>query len=151
MNITDANASPVSTKGAETKKKSKKKMRKELEAEGEKQSKIRTLEDGLTVEDLSTGSLDAKMASNGNKVYIKYVGKLKDGKIVESNVGEKPYKFKLGAGKVIRGWDLGICGMRVGEKRRLTIPPSLCYGEKSVGEVPKNSSIIYEVELVKVK
>ncbi|XP_062193826.1 peptidyl-prolyl cis-trans isomerase FKBP53 [Phragmites australis] len=151
MDITDANASSVSKKGAEIKKKLKKRLRNQLEAEGEKQSKIRTLEDGLIVEDLSTGNLDAKMASSGSKVYIKYVGKLKDGKIVESNVNEKPYKFKLGAGKVIRGWDLGICGMRVGEKRRLTIPASLCYGDKSVGKVPNNSSIIYEIELVKVK
>nr|CAB3453051.1 unnamed protein product [Digitaria exilis] len=84
-------------------------------------------------------------------VYIKYVGMLKDGKIVESNLNEKPYKFKLGSGKVIRGWDLGICGMRVGDKRRLTVPPSMCSGGKSVLEVPKNSSVIYEIELVKVK
>uniref|UniRef100_A0A804MMH8 peptidylprolyl isomerase n=1 Tax=Zea mays TaxID=4577 RepID=A0A804MMH8_MAIZE len=71
------------------------------------------------------------------KVYIKYVGMLKDGKIIESNVSEKPYKFKL--------------GMRVGEKRKLTVPPSMLSGGKSVGEVPANSSVIYEIELVKVK
>lgn len=66
--ITDANASSVSKKGAEIKKKLKKRLRNQLEAEGEKQSKIRTLEDGLIVEDLSTGNLDAKMASSGSKV-----------------------------------------------------------------------------------
>ncbi|KAL6643332.1 hypothetical protein ACP70R_018997 [Stipagrostis hirtigluma subsp. patula] len=150
MDVTDANASPTSKQGAETKKKSKKKKKNQVEADGEKQSKTRTLDGGLIVEDLSTGNEDAKMASNGSKVYIKYVGMLKDGKIVESNVSEKPYKFKLGAGKVIRGWDFGICGMRVGDKRRLTVPPSMCSGDKSV-QVPENSSIIYEVELVKVK
>uniref|UniRef100_A0A0A9HLB0 peptidylprolyl isomerase n=1 Tax=Arundo donax TaxID=35708 RepID=A0A0A9HLB0_ARUDO len=81
------------------------------------------------------------MASNGSKVYIKYVGKLKDGKVVESNVSEKPYKFKLGAGKVIPGWDLGICGMRVGEKRRLTIPPSLWYTFDILCSVSYNISL----------
>ncbi|XP_015696517.1 peptidyl-prolyl cis-trans isomerase FKBP53-like isoform X2 [Oryza brachyantha] len=141
----------VSKQEGRTKKKSKKKGGKQLEVEDGKQSnKIRTLEDGLIVEDLLTGNLDAEMASNGSKVYIKYVGTLQDGKIVESNIGEKPCKFKLGAGKVIRGWDVGISGMRVGDKRKLTIPPSMCYGSKAVGEVPKNSTIIYEIELVKV-
>ncbi|KAK3132402.1 hypothetical protein QOZ80_6AG0520890 [Eleusine coracana subsp. coracana] len=149
--VTGANVSSPSKQGAGTKKKSKKQMKKQIEAEGEKQSKARTLDDGLIVEDLSTTNKDAKMASTGNKVYIKYVGMLKDGKVVESNVNEKPYKFKLGAGKVIRGWDIGISGMRVGDKRRLTVPPSMCYGDKSVGDVPKNSSVVYEVELVKVK
>ncbi|RCV11171.1 hypothetical protein SETIT_2G165700v2 [Setaria italica] len=127
MDIADANAPSVPKQGAEIKKKSKKKMRNQSGEKDEKQSNIRTLEDGLMVEDLSTGNVDAKVASDGCKVYIKYVGMLKDGKIIESNLNEKPYKFKLGAGKVIRGWDVGICGMRVGEKRRLTVPPSMWY------------------------
>ncbi|CAN6195442.1 unnamed protein product [Urochloa humidicola] len=151
MDIADADAPSVSNQGAEAKKKSKKKMKNQSGEKDEKQSNIRTLEDGLMVEDLSTGNVDAKVASDGCKVYIKYVGMLKDGKIVQSNLNEKPYKFKLGAGKVIRGWDVGICGMRVGEKRRLTVPPSMCSGGKSAVEVPKNSSVIYEIELVKVK
>ncbi|CAN6204080.1 unnamed protein product [Urochloa humidicola] len=151
MDIADANAPSVSKQGAEIKKKSKKKMRNQSGEKDEKQTNIRTLEDGLMVENLSTGNVDAKVASDGCKVYIKYVGMLKDGNIVQSNLNEKPYKFKLGAGKVMRGWDVGICGMRVGEKRRLTIPASMCSGGKSVVEVPKNSSVIYEIELVKVK
>ncbi|KAF0912168.1 hypothetical protein E2562_013056 [Oryza meyeriana var. granulata] len=152
IDATDANGSLVSKREGRTKKKSKKKGGNQLEVEdGKRSNKVRTLEDGLIVEDLSTGNLDAEMASNGSKVYIKYVGTLQDGKIVESNVGEKPYKFKLGAGKVIRGWDVGICGMRVGDKRKLTVPPAMCYGSKAVGEVPKNSSIIYEIELMKVR
>ncbi|TVU11190.1 hypothetical protein EJB05_44759 [Eragrostis curvula] len=151
MDITDANAPSPSKQDAGSKKKSKKKMRHQVDADLEKRSNARTLDDGLIVEDLSTGNKDAKIASTGSKVYIKYVGMLKDGKVVESNVNEKPYKFKLGAGKVIRGWDVGISGMRVGDKRRLTVPPSMCYGDKSVGDVPKNSSVVYEVELVKVK
>ncbi|CAN6181828.1 unnamed protein product [Urochloa humidicola] len=151
MGIADADPPSVSKQVAETKKKSKKRMKNQSGEKDEKQSNIRTLEDGLMVEDLSTGNVDAKVASDGCKVYIKYVGMLKDGKIVQSNLDEKPYKFKLGAGKVIRGWDVGICGMRVGEKRRLTVPPSMCSGGKSAVEVPKNSSVIYEIELVKVK
>nr|ACG24189.1 FK506-binding protein 39 kDa [Zea mays] len=151
MDMTDANAPSVSKQVDEIKKKSKKKMRNQSGENNEKQSNIRTLDDGLVVEYLSMGNNDAKVASDGCKVYIKYVGMLKDGKIVESNVSEKPYKFKLGAGKVIRGWDVGIHGMRVGEKRKLTVPPSMLSGGKSVGEVPENSSVIYEIELVKVK
>ncbi|TVU06948.1 hypothetical protein EJB05_46985 [Eragrostis curvula] len=149
--ITDANAPSPSKQDAGSKKKSKKKTRNQVDADLEKPSNARTLDDGLIVEDLSTGNKDAKIASTGSKVYIKYVGMLKDGKVVESNANEKPYKFKLGAGKVIRGWDVGISGMHVGDKRRLTVPPSMCYGDKSVGDVPKNSSVVYEVELVKVK
>jgi len=151
MDMADANAPSVTKQGSDVKKKSKKKMKKQSGGKDEKQSNIRTLDDGLLVEDLSTGNIDAKVASDGCKVYIKYVGMLKDGEIVESNLSEKPYKFKLGAGKVFRGWDVGIRGMRVGEKRRLTVPPSMCSGGKSVVEVPKNSSVIYEIELVKVK
>uniref|UniRef100_A0A0D9XC55 peptidylprolyl isomerase n=1 Tax=Leersia perrieri TaxID=77586 RepID=A0A0D9XC55_9ORYZ len=138
IDATDANGSLISKQEGKIKKKSKKKDRNQLEVEdGKHSNKIRTLDGGLIVEDLSTGNLDAETASNGSKVYIKYVGTLHDGKIVESNVDEKPYKFKL--------------GMRVGDKRKLTVPPAMGYGSKSVGDVPKNSSIIYEIELVKVK
>ncbi|XP_037433853.1 peptidyl-prolyl cis-trans isomerase FKBP43-like [Triticum dicoccoides] len=152
VDVTEINGSSVPKQEAEIKKKSKKK-KKTLEAEdGKHSNNIRTLEDGLVIEDLSAGNQDAKVASEGNKVYINYVGKLQDGKTVHSNGEEKPYKFKLGSEKVMRGWNLGITGMCVGEKRRLTIPPSLCdNGGKSVVELPKDSTIIYEVELVKVR
>uniref|UniRef100_A0A0E0LZF1 peptidylprolyl isomerase n=1 Tax=Oryza punctata TaxID=4537 RepID=A0A0E0LZF1_ORYPU len=136
MDLTNADGPLASKEEGRIKKKLKKKGGNQLEVkDGKHSNKIRTLEDGLIVEDLSTGNLDAEMASNGSKVYIKYVGTLQDGKIVESNVAEKPCKFKL--------------GMRVGDKRKLTVPPAMCYGSKAVGVVPKNSSIIYEIELVK--
>uniref|UniRef100_A0A804QA99 peptidylprolyl isomerase n=1 Tax=Zea mays TaxID=4577 RepID=A0A804QA99_MAIZE len=89
MDMTDANAPSVSKQVDEIKKKSKKKMRNQSGENNEKQSNIRTLDDGLVVEYLSMGNNDAKVASDGCKVYIKYVGMLKDGKIVESNVLEK--------------------------------------------------------------
>jgi len=153
MDETEANGSSVPKQEAEFKKKSKKKKRTKLEADdGKHSNNIRTLENGLVIEDLSAGNHDAKVASNGSKVYINYVGKLQDGKTVHSNAGKTPQKFKLGAEKVIPGWNLGIDGMHVGDKRRLTVPPSLCEEDgKPVGEAPKSSTIIYEVELVKVK
>ncbi|KAG8049495.1 hypothetical protein GUJ93_ZPchr0009g1071 [Zizania palustris] len=111
IDATDVNGSLVLIQEGKIRKKSKKKMGNKLDTgDGKPSNKIRTLEDGLIVEDMLTGNPNAEMASNGSKVYIKYVGMLQDGKIVESNIGEKPYKFKLGAGKVIRGWDVGICG-----------------------------------------
>ncbi|KAM0821358.1 hypothetical protein ACQ4PT_056812 [Festuca glaucescens] len=150
---TEVNGSSVPKQEAELKKKSKKKKRTASEAEdGKHSNNIRTLENGLVIEDLSAGNQDAKVASNGSKVYINYVGKSQDGKTVHPNAKEKPYKFKLGTEKVIPGWNLGIDGMHVGGKRRLTVPPSLCKNDgKLFGEVPKNSTIIYEVELVRVK
>lgn len=137
---------------AEVKLKLKKNKKTSLETEDGKQSdNRRTLENGLIVEDLSAGNIDAPLASNTSKVYINYIAMLHDGKTVESNVGEKPYKFKLGAGKGKPGWDDGICGMRVGDKRRLTVPPSMLNGHKSAEKIPKGQSAIYEVELVKVR
>lgn len=137
---------------AEVKKKSKKNKKTSLETEDGKQSdNRRTLENGLIVEDLSAGNIDALMASSASKVYINYIAMLQDGKIVESNVGEKPYKFKLGAGKGKPGWDDGICGMRVGDKRRLTVPPSMLNSHKAAEKIPKDQPAIYEVELVKVR
>ncbi|XP_051186287.1 peptidyl-prolyl cis-trans isomerase FKBP43 isoform X1 [Lolium perenne] len=153
MDETEVNGSSVPKQEAELKKKSKKKKRTASEADdGKHSNNIRTLENGLVIEDLSAGNQDAKVASNGSKVYINYVGKLQNGKTVHPNAKEKPYKFKLGSEKVIPGWNLGIDGMHVGDKRRLTVPPALCEnGGKLFEQVPKNKTIFYEVELVKVK
>nr|POF08413.1 peptidyl-prolyl cis-trans isomerase fkbp53 [Quercus suber] len=85
------------------------------------------------------------------QISVNYNGKLKNnGESVDSNDGDAPFKFRLGVGKVMEGWDIGINGMRVGEKRRLTIPPSMGYGSKGHGEnVPPDSWLVYDVELVK--
>ncbi|KAL6653245.1 hypothetical protein ACP70R_012170 [Stipagrostis hirtigluma subsp. patula] len=110
-----------------------------------------TPSEGLIVEDLDVGKPKGKIASAGRKVTVKYVCKLMDGQTVSPMEGNNSCNFKLGAGEVIPGLDLGVSGMRIGDKRKLTIPPALGYGEKGEGEIPANSWLIYEVELTKVK
>ncbi|KAF2311754.1 hypothetical protein GH714_026521 [Hevea brasiliensis] len=86
-------------------------------------------------------------------VSVHYIGKLqKNGKIFDSNVGRAPFKFRLGVGQVIKGWDVGVNGMRIGDKRRLTIPPSMGYGDRGAGgKIPPNSWLVFDVELVNVR
>ncbi|XP_059624334.1 peptidyl-prolyl cis-trans isomerase FKBP43-like isoform X2 [Cornus florida] len=96
-----------------------------------KLSQTRTFSNGLIIEELEMGKLDGKMAAPGKKVKVHYLGKLREnGKVIDSNIGKAPYKFRLGAKKVIDGWNVGLDGMRVGEKRRLFIPPSMGYGSQ---------------------
>ncbi|XP_021895488.1 peptidyl-prolyl cis-trans isomerase FKBP53-like isoform X2 [Carica papaya] len=87
------------------------------------------------------------------KVSIRYVGKVKEnGEVFCSNISKAAFKFQLGAGDVIEGWNVGIDGMRVGGKSRLTVPPILGYGsEGAAGIVPPNSWLVFEFELVKVR
>ncbi|KAL4610060.1 hypothetical protein ACB092_08G024900 [Castanea dentata] len=118
----------------------------------DKSSQVWTLSNGLILEVLEMGKPDSKVASSGKKISVNYNGKLKNnGESVDSNDGDAPFKFRLGVGKVMEGWDIGINGMRVGEKRRLIIPPSLGYGSKGHGEnIPPDSWLVYDVELVRV-
>jgi FKBP-type peptidyl-prolyl cis-trans isomerase len=95
-----------------------------------------------------------KEAKSGNDVEVHYTGWLTNGKKFDSSVDRKEtFKFKLGAGMVIKGWDEGVAGMKEGGKRKLTIPPELAYGNKAVGGnlIPANSTLVFEVELIKVK
>jgi hypothetical protein len=95
----------------------------------------------------------AGVARPGRIVTIHYVGRLTDGREVDSSrsVG-RPYVFTLGAGDVIKGLDQGLVGMRVGEKRVLTVPPELAYGERgSPPMIPPSATLVYEVELLEVK
>lgn len=99
--------------------------------------------------DLVVGKGDE--AFSGSYVTVHYVGKLKNGtKFDSSRDRNRPFEFNLGAGEVVKGWDKGIKGMRVGGKRKLIIPPELGYGSKKVGNIPPDSTLIFEVELLKI-
>ena len=105
----------------------------------------------LKIEDLVVGTGEAAVV--GKNVSVHYTGTLTDGTKFDSSVDRgTPFTFSLGAGEVIPGWDQGIVGMKVGGKRKLTIPPSLGYGEAGYGDaIPPNSTLIFEVELIKVE
>lgn len=104
---------------------------------------------GLKAEDLKVGA--GALAKPGHSVTVHYTGWLTDKtKFDSSRDRGRPFVFPLGAGRVIRGWDQGVAGMRVGGLRRLTIPPELGYGDRRVGPIPAGSTLIFEVELLKV-
>ncbi len=104
----------------------------------------------LKIEDLRVGNGAEAMA--GKKVSVHYVGTLTDGKKFDSSRDRNdPFVFQLGAGQVIRGWDQGVVGMKVGGLRKLTIPPHLAYGERGFpGAIPPNATLVFEVELMAV-
>ncbi|KAL9278522.1 putative peptidylprolyl isomerase [Arabidopsis thaliana] len=108
--------------------------------------------DGLIVEELCMGNPNGKKAEPGKRVSVHYTGKLQgNGKIFDSTVGKSRYKFRLGAGKVIKGLDVGLNGMLVGGKRKLTIPPAMGYGAEGAGSIPPDSWLVFDVELLNVK
>ena len=107
---------------------------------------------GLVIEDLVIG--EGNEAQDFNKVVVNYTGILEDGSIFDSSLkpGRTPFTFTLGAGSVIKGWDLGVKGMKVGGKRKLTIPSDLGYGDNGAGNViPPGATLIFEVELLEVE
>ncbi len=114
---------------------------------GEEDEKLKE----LIVEDLIIGT--GKEAKLDSEVKVDYTGWLEDGTEFDSSLkeGRTPLSITLGIGQVIQGWDQGVPGMKVGGKRRLTIPPHLGYGNRSVGSIPPNSTLIFEVNLLEVK
>jgi len=92
-----------------------------------------------------------KTAAVGDVVSVHYTGMFQDGTVFDSSIGNAPYTFILGAGRVIPGWDQGLQGMQVGGKRVLVIPPDLAYGPEGYGPIPPNSTLIFEVELVAIQ
>ncbi len=106
---------------------------------------------GLEYWDIKLGT--GAVANAGMKVKVDYTGWLTNGKKFDSSVGTgRPFDFLLGGGQVIKGWDEGIAGMKVGGKRQLRIPPDLAYGEKGYSSlIPPNSTLIFDVQLVDAK
>ena len=107
-----------------------------------------TTPSGLKYEDLELGT--GETARPGQKAKVHYTGWLNTGEKFDSSLDRNdPFEFTLGAGMVIKGWDEGVVGMKVGGKRKLTIPPGLGYGARGAGGViPPNSELIFEVELL---
>lgn len=108
--------------------------------------------------DLRVG--DGAEATNGQRVTVHYTGWLYDptqpeqkGRQFDSSVGRAPFTFTLGAGQVIRGWDQGVVGMKVGGQRRLIIPPSLAYGSQGApgGVIPPNATLVFDIELLDIQ
>ena len=105
----------------------------------------------LKIEDLKVG--DGAEAVTGKRVTVHYTGWLTNGTKFDSSVDRMvPFTFDLGSGQVIKGWDEGVKGMKVGGKRKLTIPPQMGYGERGAGTViPPNATLVFDVELLKVE
>jgi FKBP-type peptidyl-prolyl cis-trans isomerase len=117
----------------------------------ETKEKVVTTKSGLKYVELKEGS--GERAREGDTVSVHYTGWLKDGKKFDSSRDrDEPFTVKIGAGRVIKGWDEGLQGIRVGGKRKLIIPPELGYGERGAGGViPPNAELIFEIELINIK
>lgn len=105
----------------------------------------------LKIDDIVVGS--GNEVKDGDKVSVHYKGSLTNGTEFDSSYSRnQPFEFSVGMGEVIKGWDVGLVGMKVGGKRKLTIPSALGYGEQGAGDdIPPNSTLIFEVELLEIK
>lgn len=108
-----------------------------------------TTDSGLEYTDLVVGT--GASPEKGKLVTVHYTGTLQDGtKFDSSRDRGEPFKFKIGVGQVIKGWDEGVASMKVGGRRQLVIPPELGYGSRGIGPIPPNSTLIFDVELLGV-
>jgi peptidylprolyl isomerase len=112
-------------------------------------AKAVTTQSGLKYEDIVTGT--GPSPQSGQEVTVHYTGTLEDGTKFDSSLDRGPFKFQIGVGRVIKGWDEGVMTMKVGGKRKLVIPPQLGYGARGIGPIPPNSTLVFEVELLDVK
>jgi len=110
-----------------------------------------TMSNGLVIEDVKIG--DGQEVEKFNIVTVNYTGLLENGTKFDSslNPGRSPFRFTVGAGQVIKGWDEGLMGMKIGGKRKLTIPPELGYGSRDNGPIPANSTLIFEIDLLGIE
>ncbi|QCH14385.1 FKBP-type peptidyl-prolyl cis-trans isomerase [Synechococcus sp. CB0101] len=91
-------------------------------------------------------------AKPGQTVVVHYRGTFENGQEFDSSYGRDPFSFPLGLGRVIKGLDEGVVGMKVGEKRTLVVPPALAHGERGVGDkIPPNTTLIFDIELLKIR
>ena len=103
----------------------------------------------LQITDIRPGT--GKAVVKGALITTQYTGTLEDGTVFDSSWSRgKPFQCVIGTGRVIKGWDQGIIGMQVGGKRQLRVPAHLAYGERSVGSIPPNSNLVFEIELLEV-
>jgi len=103
----------------------------------------------LVIEDLVVGT--GATAAAGDTVSVHYIGTFTNGSKFDSSYDRnQPFPFRIGAGQVIAGWDQGVPGMKVGGKRRLTIPPELAYGSRGQGVIPPNATLVFEIDLLSV-
>ena len=106
--------------------------------------------DGVTRNDIKVGT--GPEARSGQRVRVHYTGKLTNGTTFDSSIGKQPFTFTLGAGEVIRGWDVGVAGMKVGGRRKLTISPEMGYGARGAPpQIPPNATLVFEVDLLGVE
>lgn len=114
------------------------------------QTAVKAQQPEILVEDKVVGTGDE--ALSGDRVVVDYTGRFVDGKVFDSSIARKePFQFQLGVGQVIKGWDQGIVGMKVGGTRIISVPPELGYGPNDYGPIPGNSTLIFEVQLLKVE
>ncbi|MCL4353936.1 FKBP-type peptidyl-prolyl cis-trans isomerase [Patescibacteria group bacterium] len=115
-------------------------------------SAMETLEEGLMIGDIRVGT--GKQVKAGDTIIVNYSGALENGAKFDSSYDRgQPLEFQIGTGKVIKGWDLGVVGIKEGGKRRLIIPPELGYGAAGAGNgaIPPNATLIFDVEVLKIK
>ncbi len=107
----------------------------------------KTIQGGVQIKDIKEGT--GPVAKKGKSISVYYSGKLKsNGKQFDKCIGGKPFKFRLGSGEVIKGWDVGFENMKVGGKRTITVPPNMGYGQQRMGkDIPPGSTLIFDVEL----
>ncbi|KAJ2359303.1 peptidylprolyl isomerase fpr3 [Coemansia erecta] len=132
-------------------KKEKEEAKKEKEPKKEKkEGKSLKFQGGVEAEVKKEGTGNG--VKKGARVGMYYIGKLTNGKVFDQNTKGKPFWFRLGAGEVIKGWDVGIVGMKKGGERRLTIPAAMAYGKRGAPpDIPPNASLVFDIRLVEFK